>query len=90
MTDQHLTHWRGVHHLALVTAEYPSELPRDTVVREASRRGRILVVDDEPMIAVAIRRTLQRDHEVVTLTSAREAHAREPTPAPRLSRVSSS
>jgi PAS domain S-box-containing protein len=40
------------------------------------RRGRILVVDDEPMIGVAIRRTLQREHEVVTTTSAREAQAR--------------
>ncbi|HEX8540050.1 MAG TPA: ATP-binding protein, partial [Cystobacter sp.] len=40
------------------------------------RRGRVLVVDDEPMIGTAIRRTLQREHEVVTLTSAREAFAR--------------
>ncbi len=41
-----------------------------------TQRSRILVVDDEPMIGVAIRRTLQREHEVVTLTSAREACAR--------------
>jgi nitrogen-specific signal transduction histidine kinase/CheY-like chemotaxis protein len=39
----------------------------------ALRRGRILVVDDEPMIGQAIRRTLQQEHEVVILTSAREA-----------------
>ncbi|ATB27875.1 response regulator [Melittangium boletus] len=39
-------------------------------------RGRILVVDDEPQIGGAIRRTLRREHEVVTLTSAREAYAR--------------
>jgi PAS domain S-box-containing protein len=39
----------------------------------ASRRGRILVVDDEPMIGQAIRRTLQQEHEVISLTSAREA-----------------
>ncbi len=39
-------------------------------------RGRILVVDDEPMIGMAIRRTLQREHEVVALTSAREAYMR--------------
>ena len=44
--------------------------------RPAAHRGRILVVDDEPMIGLAIRRTLQREHEVVTLTSAREACAR--------------
>ncbi len=42
----------------------------------APRRGRLLVVDDEPMIGMAIRRTLQREHEVVTLTSAREALTR--------------
>jgi len=38
-------------------------------------KGRILVVDDEPLIGLAIRRILQREHEVVTLTSAREALA---------------
>jgi PAS domain S-box-containing protein len=41
-----------------------------------SRRGRILIVDDEPLVSQAIRRALQRDHEVMALTSAREAHAR--------------
>ncbi|KFE68689.1 response regulator [Hyalangium minutum] len=41
-----------------------------------SRRGRILIVDDEPLVSQAIRRSLQREHEVVVLTSAREAHAR--------------
>jgi CheY-like chemotaxis protein len=33
-------------------------------------------VDDEPLVSQAIRRSLQRDHEVMALTSAREAHAR--------------
>jgi signal transduction histidine kinase len=41
-----------------------------------TRRGRILVVDDEPLIGLAIRRILQRAHDVVTLTSAREARTR--------------
>ncbi|MFL5358013.1 response regulator [Archangium sp.] len=50
--------------------------PRARVELAPGRRGRILVVDDEPMIGVAIRRTLQREHEVVTTTSAREAQAR--------------
>jgi PAS domain S-box-containing protein len=54
----------------------PSEPPKEAVVPVASRRGRILVVDDEPMIGMAIRRTLQREHEVIALTSAREAQAR--------------
>jgi CheY-like chemotaxis protein len=38
-----------------------------------SRRGRVLVVDDEAMIGAAIRRTLSSEHDVVPLTSAREA-----------------
>ncbi|HYO68639.1 MAG TPA: response regulator, partial [Archangium sp.] len=54
----------------------PSAPVKEAVVAAASRRGRILVVDDEPMIGMAIRRTLQREHEVIALTSAREAQAR--------------
>jgi PAS domain S-box-containing protein len=37
------------------------------------RRGRILVIDDEPGIGAAIRRVLRRDHDVVAATSGREA-----------------
>jgi nitrogen-specific signal transduction histidine kinase len=54
----------------------PVEQPVAPVSAGAARRARILVVDDEPMIGMAIRRTLQREHEVVTLTSAREAQER--------------
>jgi PAS domain S-box-containing protein len=54
----------------------PAVRPPVPVRHEATRRGRILVVDDEPRLAMAIGRTLQREHEVVTLTSAREAQAR--------------
>jgi PAS domain S-box-containing protein len=61
---------------AAAAAVRPGEPPKEAVVPAASRRGRILVVDDEPMIGMAIRRTLQREHEVITLTSAREAQAR--------------
>jgi len=52
------------------------DAPRASVAREHSRRGRVMVVDDEPLIGTAIRRTLQREHEVITLTSAREALTR--------------
>jgi PAS domain S-box-containing protein len=62
--------------LRAATAAHPGAPPREGVALAASRRGRILVVDDEPMIGMAIRRTLQREHEVVTLTSAREAQER--------------
>ncbi len=52
------------------------EAPGAVAVRLHPRRGRVLVVDDEPLIGTAIRRTLQREHEVVTLTSGREALTR--------------
>jgi CheY-like chemotaxis protein len=38
-----------------------------------TRRGRILVIDDEFAVGVAVRRILAADHEVVALTSARQA-----------------
>jgi CheY-like chemotaxis protein len=35
----------------------------------------VLVVDDEPAICAAVRRTLARDHDVTVLTSAAEARS---------------
>ena len=35
---------------------------------QAARRGRILVLDDEPMIGAAVSRVLGRHHDVVALT----------------------
>ncbi|MSP59876.1 MAG: PAS domain S-box protein [Myxococcales bacterium] len=37
------------------------------------RRGRLMVVDDEPMIGTSVKRTLGGEHEVIAFTSAREA-----------------
>ena len=37
------------------------------------RRGRILVVDDEPIVGAAIRRTLNPEHDVTVAKSGREA-----------------
>ncbi len=64
--------------IILRAATAPLQAPRapPEQAHAAPTRGRILVVDDEPMIGVAVRRSLQRHHEVVTLTSAREALAR--------------
>lgn len=39
----------------------------------SKRRGRILVVDDEPMISKVAQRSLSPDHEVLTTTNAEEA-----------------
>jgi signal transduction histidine kinase len=46
--------------------------PASAPISRAARRARVLVVDDEPMIATAIRRTLGLEHDV-TLTSAAAA-----------------
>jgi signal transduction histidine kinase len=39
----------------------------------ARRRGRILAVDDEPMLCIVIKRILGADHDVTAVTSAKEA-----------------
>ncbi len=39
----------------------------------SQRRGRVLVIDDERAVAVAIQRTLSKLHEVVICTASREA-----------------
>jgi CheY-like chemotaxis protein len=43
---------------------------------DAARRGRILVVDDDPMIGKLLERALAPDHDVVFLRSARQALGR--------------
>lgn len=54
----------------------PDEEPRSVATTQATRRARILVVDDEEPVAAVIRRALGRDHEVQVLTSAIEAFRR--------------
>src|SRR5206468_211497 len=54
-----------------------SDLPRDPPARGNAMRGRILVVDDERAIGIAIQRLLgARGHEVDAVLSGREALAR--------------
>jgi CheY-like chemotaxis protein len=43
--------------------------------RARARKGRLLIVDDEPQIGITLRLLLHPDHEVVPVTSAREALA---------------
>jgi signal transduction histidine kinase len=50
--------------------------PQVALDMPARRRGRILVVDDEPMIATSVQRTLSAQHEVVAVGSASEALTR--------------
>jgi signal transduction histidine kinase len=43
------------------------------VVAVGGRRGRVLVVDDEPMLCATIQRMLERDHDVTATTTAKKA-----------------
>ncbi|MGZ5968040.1 MAG: hybrid sensor histidine kinase/response regulator [Polyangiales bacterium] len=54
-------------------ASRPSAVPPST---ETERRGRVLVVDDEPLIGKSVQLLLSTKHDVVPLTSAREAYDR--------------
>ncbi|MDY7227100.1 ATP-binding protein [Hyalangium rubrum] len=60
-----------------VVLEPPVEMGRGKVVERhvlpAGRRGHILVVDDEPMVLNAIKRTLSTEHEVTVFNRARAA-----------------
>jgi signal transduction histidine kinase len=62
----------SVFRVRLPKARSDAEAPRrpSTPVRSATRRGRVLVVDDEPMIATAIKRALGLDHDVLTTETA--------------------
>jgi CheY-like chemotaxis protein len=51
----------------------PSAVPPKS---ESERRGRVLVVDDEPLIGKSVQLLLSTKHDVVPLTSAREAYER--------------
>ncbi len=56
---------------APAAAEDAAEAPARPV--PAGRRGRVLVVDDEPSVAAAVRRVLASQHDVVVRGSAEEA-----------------
>jgi two-component system cell cycle sensor histidine kinase/response regulator CckA len=51
----------------------PAETTPARPVVPQGRRGRVLVVDDEVLIANGLGRVLGKEHDVVTLTSARDA-----------------
>ncbi|GHG98104.1 hypothetical protein GCM10012319_63360 [Comamonas sp. KCTC 72670] len=48
-------------------------LPRLAAAMQANARARILVVDDEPNVTLALQRSLAADHEVATANSAQAA-----------------
>jgi signal transduction histidine kinase/CheY-like chemotaxis protein len=62
--------------ILLPIAEQPVAVETDSMLpppRVSPRRGRVLVIDDDPMVASAVRRTLSPDHEVTTSTRSDEA-----------------
>jgi signal transduction histidine kinase/CheY-like chemotaxis protein len=62
----------------LPAAEQAGEAALPSAPRAASSaatRGRILVIDDEPMVAAAVRRSLSPEHEIVTTTKTEDALA---------------
>jgi len=59
--------------LPAAATEAPTAQPVAAPAPSSGRRGRILSVDDEPMIGTAIARSLRQEHDVTALTSAREA-----------------
>jgi PAS domain S-box-containing protein len=61
--------------LPAVATETLSSPPAAAPEPSTAHRGRILSVDDEPMIGVAIARALRQEHDVTALSSAREALA---------------
>jgi CheY-like chemotaxis protein/two-component sensor histidine kinase len=52
------------------------EAPATVTAKHPQRRGRVLVVDDEPLIAQAVRRTLEPEADVISETSAAQALSR--------------
>jgi signal transduction histidine kinase len=57
--------------------EEAREAPRPDNLADlvAHRRGRVLVVDDEPLITRTVQRALSKDHDIVALSSAEDALA---------------
>jgi CheY-like chemotaxis protein len=57
-----------------VTLPSVASLPREAAAAPpAPRRGKILIVDDEPVLGRALHRVLRSQHDVVVTTSAKEA-----------------
>ena len=53
----------------------PAAAPRSAPTSVTARHGRVLVIDDEPSLASAVRRTLHKQHEVTVMTDPLEAAA---------------
>jgi two-component system, NtrC family, sensor kinase len=61
--------------VVLPTSTQQTQILTPTAVAKATRRRRVLIIDDEPGIAAVFRRIIGRSHEVVVVQSGREALA---------------
>ena len=59
--------------VTLPAGQSETRAPPATPPPAGSRRGRILLIEDDPLVARAVRRTLSRDHDVVFVESGRAA-----------------
>ncbi|MGE0546303.1 MAG: response regulator [Kofleriaceae bacterium] len=61
--------------ISLPHAKSSAEIPKivETSTTKATRRGNILVIDDEPMLAKAVQRALSAEHDVTTFHNAQDA-----------------
>ena len=59
--------------VTLPAAKSEMRVQQRTPPPSGTRRGRILLVEDDPLVARAVRRTLSRDHDVVFVESGRAA-----------------
>ncbi len=60
--------------LPVARGELAQATPRAVELKEGvSMRGRVLVVDDDPLVSSALRRTLSREHDVEVVVSSKRA-----------------
>ncbi|MCC6811441.1 MAG: response regulator [Deltaproteobacteria bacterium] len=65
-----------VFRIVLPASAGEGDVPFAKTIIPTGRRGRILVVDDEPALGKALHRVISQDHDVEVMTSAKEALAR--------------
>ena len=71
--DSELGRGTTVHVILPMAVTPEAEAASSTTPANATRRARVMVVDDEAIITATVRRLLSREHDVVTATRAIEA-----------------
>ena len=71
--DSELGRGTTVHVILPMAVVTETDLSSSTAPANATRRARVMVIDDEAIITATVRRLLSREHDVVTATRAIEA-----------------